>query len=86
MKAKLKKRTRPIKGTMQVTPVALELDAAVERVIAVATEEAQKHGLQVMVVVRSPIGQWRAKWGTMSVDDACNLTFRLLTAIQRMLP
>lgn len=67
-------------------PAAVDIEAIADRIYLAASTEGALHGLEVVVLVVGQTGQWRAKWPAANLERTTWFVFRLLTALQRMLP
>lgn len=82
----MKRKSKPKKAETFAPANVVDLDALAEKLFNEARAQAEVHGIEVLLVAVTPTGDWRAKWGQMNLDKAAWFVFRLLTAIQRMLP
>lgn len=83
------KRKSKAKQQTTITPPfaeTIDIDALAEKIYLAAQTEATRHGLEVVMMVTTSTGQWRAKWGSMNIERVAWWLFRLLTVVQRMLP
>lgn len=87
MKAKRKRKSdNQAGGTIEAPEPRLGIDAAAEKVLAVAAAEASRHGLDVLLVVSNERAEWRAKWGSAPIDRVWYLVRRVVLAVERMIP
>lgn len=80
------KRKRQKPAAPAAPQPVVTFDAAVEKLYLDTRTAAAQLGLEVIMVVASPAGEWRAKWGQMNPDQVTLLVFKLLTKLQSMFP
>lgn len=81
-----KRKPRSKKQEPFTPPVAVDLDALADQIYLEAHAKGAAHGLDVIVIVATQGGDWRAKWGPMQLERAAWFFFRVLAKVQKMLP